>query len=43
VRQRGAEKFGVNSTPTFFVNGQIHRGELTIDELDKVLQPYLKS
>jgi protein-disulfide isomerase len=43
VRQRGAEKFGVNSTPTFFINGLIHRGEMTIDELDKALQPYLKS
>jgi protein-disulfide isomerase len=43
VRQRAAEKFGVNSTPTFFVNGQIHRGEMTLDELDKVLAPYLKS
>ena len=43
VRQRAAEKFGVNSTPTFFINGQIHRGEMSVDELDKVLQPYLKS
>jgi protein-disulfide isomerase len=43
VRQRAAEKFGVNSTPTFFINGQIHRGEMTIDELDKAFQPYLKS
>jgi protein-disulfide isomerase len=43
VRQRAAEKFGVNSTPTFFINGQIHRGETTIDDLDKAFQPYLKS
>ena len=26
VRNRGAEKFGVNSTPTFFINGKMHRG-----------------
>jgi protein-disulfide isomerase len=43
VRQRAAEKFGVNSTPTFFINGKIHRGALTIDELEKEIQPYLKS
>ena len=43
VRQRGAEKFGVNSTPTFFINGTIHRGEMTLEETEKVIQPYLKS
>lgn len=43
VRQRAVDKFGVNSTPTFFVNGQPHRGEMTLDELDKALAPYLKS
>jgi protein-disulfide isomerase len=40
VRER-AEKFGVNSTPTFFVNGTIHRGDMTIDELEKLLTPVL--
>ena len=43
VRQRGAEKFGVNSTPTFFINGTIHRGEMSLEETEKALQPYLKS
>jgi len=43
VRQRAAEKFGVNSTPTFFINGNIHRGEMTLEETEKVLGPYLKS
>lgn len=43
VRQRGAEKFGVNSTPTFFVNGKIFRGTLSIDQLEKEMQPFLKS
>jgi protein-disulfide isomerase len=43
VRQRGAEKFGVNSTPTFFINGKIQRGALPIDELAKLIDPYLKS
>jgi len=35
------EKFGVASTPTFFINGQMHRGVLNLDqfksEIDKAL------
>lgn len=42
VRRRGAEKFGVNSTPTFFVNGKIFRGALTIEQIEKEIQPFLK-
>jgi protein-disulfide isomerase len=38
-----AEKLGVNSTPTFFINGQVHRGDITIDEVDNAVQAYLKS
>ena len=36
-----AMKLGVNSTPTFFINGKIVRGALSVDELDKQLAPYL--
>lgn len=43
VRQRASEKFGVNSTPTFFVNGKKLSGDLSMDQLDKEIQPYLKS
>lgn len=43
VRQRGAEKFSVNSTPTFFINGKIQRGALQIDDLAKLIDPYLKN
>jgi protein-disulfide isomerase len=43
VRIRAAEKLGVNSTPTFFINGKIHRGTMTIQELEKQLAAYLKS
>jgi protein-disulfide isomerase len=43
VRQRATEKFGVNSTPTFFINGNIHRGEMTLEETEKALQSHLKS
>lgn len=43
TRKRAAERFGVNSTPTFFINGKIYRGAISIDELDKQIQPLLKS
>ncbi len=43
VRQRAAQKLGVNSTPTFFINGKIHRGAPTIEELEKQMQPFLKA
>jgi protein-disulfide isomerase len=41
-RTRAAQKLNVNSTPTFFINGKIHRGALTVEELDKQIAPYLK-
>jgi protein-disulfide isomerase len=43
VRTHGAEKLGVNSTPTFFINGKKVNGSLTIQELDKQIEPLLKS
>lgn len=42
VRDRAA-KMGVNSTPTFFINGQVQRGALSLEELDKLLDPLTKS
>src|SRR5271165_5814043 len=41
-RTRASTKFGVNSTPTFFINGKIIRGGLSAEDLDKQLAPYLK-
>jgi protein-disulfide isomerase len=41
-RTRASQKFGVNSTPTFFINGKIFRGALTPEELDKQVALYLK-
>lgn len=41
-RTRAAQKFNVNSTPTFFINGKTFRGALTPEELDKQIAPYLK-
>jgi protein-disulfide isomerase len=43
VRTHGAEKLAVNSTPTFFINGKKVSGSMTIQELDKQIEPLLKS
>lgn len=41
VRQRAVEKFGVDSTPTFFVNGKIQRGAMSAQQLDTLIEPHL--
>jgi protein-disulfide isomerase len=41
VKDRGAQ-FGVDSTPTFFVNGEVVRGAKTIGEFDAILEPLLR-
>jgi protein-disulfide isomerase len=43
VRDRGAKTFNVDATPTFFINGKKTSGALSPDELDKALEPLLKS
>jgi protein-disulfide isomerase len=43
TRTRASENFNVQSTPTFFINGKIVRGAMTMDEVDKQLAPYLKA
>ncbi len=43
TRDRASQKFGINSTPTFFINGKRQTGAITVDELDKLLAPLLKS
>ncbi len=42
VRDRAAKKLGVNSTPTFFINGKKLSGDQSIDAMAKVIDPYLK-
>ncbi|MEP0320731.1 DsbA family protein [Bauldia litoralis] len=37
VRKRASEDFEVNSTPTFFVNGEKKSGALTLEQLDELL------
>src|SRR5215213_7038778 len=43
TRNRATEKFGVNSTPTFFINSKIVRGAMSIDELSKQIDPLIKA
>ncbi|MGL4974102.1 MAG: DsbA family protein [Bosea sp. (in: a-proteobacteria)] len=40
--QESGKKFGVSSTPTFFVNGAKHQGALTLAQFDAILEPLLK-
>jgi protein-disulfide isomerase len=41
--QQGKEVYKVDSTPTFFINGEKHTGDLPIDDLAKMIEPYLKA
>jgi protein-disulfide isomerase len=43
VRDRAAQSFKVKATPTFFINGELHEGGLSMEELDKLIEPYLKA
>ena len=38
-RERSAEAFNIDSTPTFFINGHKLTGELTIVDFDKAIEP----
>jgi protein-disulfide isomerase len=41
--RRANEKFGVSGTPTFFINGEMLRGEPTIESLSEAIDPKLKT
>jgi protein-disulfide isomerase len=43
VRTRANEKFGVTSTPTFFINGKRLSGGSAIADFDQAIEPLLKS
>ncbi|MBN8501721.1 MAG: DsbA family protein [Sphingomonadales bacterium] len=43
VKNRGQNEFKVDSTPTFFVNGTMYKGALSIEDFDKILTPLLGS
>jgi protein-disulfide isomerase len=40
IRAAGEQR-GVNSTPTFFINGERHTGAMSIDEFERILEPML--
>ncbi|MHA7883832.1 DsbA family protein [Nitratireductor rhodophyticola] len=35
------KSFGVDSTPTFFINGQKHKGALTIEQFSEIVDPLI--
>ena len=41
VRQRGSNDFGVDSTPTFFINGNRYPGAMSIDEMSAIIDSML--
>src|SRR5262249_40128466 len=43
VRQGAQEKFKVDSTPTFFINGQVQKGAVSFEEMEKLIAPFLKA
>ena len=43
VRDRAAKVLNVESTPTFFVNGKRVLGDVSIEDLEKEMKPYLKA
>ncbi|MDQ6435946.1 DsbA family protein [Mesorhizobium sp. LHD-90] len=41
VRERGSNDFGVDSTPTFFINGKQYKGALSIEEMSAIIDGML--
>jgi protein-disulfide isomerase len=41
VRARGASEFGVDATPTFFINGNKYAGALSVDEMSAIIDSML--
>jgi protein-disulfide isomerase len=39
--ERGSKDFGVNATPTFFINGQKYAGALSVDEMSAIIDKLL--
>ena len=42
-RDKASQLFKIDATPTFFINGVKHAGEMSVAELQKVLDPLVKS
>ena len=41
VSSKASNQYGVNSTPTFFINGEKHAGNLSIEEMSKIIDAAL--
>lgn len=41
VKNRAVDRLKVESTPTFFINGQRHAGNLSIEEIERIIKPML--
>lgn len=41
--ERGSTKFKIDSTPTFFINGERHPGGMSMEDLEKIIAPLIKS
>ena len=41
VRTKASEKFQINATPTFFVNGKRMSGNSRVEDFEKVIEPLL--
>lgn len=41
MRDKGANDFKVDSTPTFFINGAMYKGAMPIEDFDAILAPLL--
>lgn len=42
IAERGRNKFGVRSTPSFFINGQPLKGEHSVEAFEKIIDPIVK-
>lgn len=41
VKQRGLDVYKIDSTPTFFINGERYKGEMSIEGMEKIIKPIL--
>lgn len=41
VRERGQTEFGVNATPTFFIDGKKYSGALTVEQMSAIIDSLL--
>ncbi|MCL6706228.1 DsbA family protein [Pseudomonas sp. R2.Fl] len=41
VRDRGAQEFGVQSTPTFLINGKAYSGDMSVDTMSALIDSFL--